>query len=110
MMKEPKDDDNEAYAVLSFAGPENKKIHLKALSCSDSELEVKSKGDVQVCKFKTQDMMTNQIFDFTKSMKEVKEASKDAPNPSIRFMVLIEDDDLLKTDKKHFDTRFKNTL
>jgi len=46
MMKEPKDDDNEAYAVLSFAGPENKKIHLKALSCSDSELEVKSKGDV----------------------------------------------------------------
>ena len=55
-------------------------------------------------------MMTNQIFDFTKSMKEVKEASKDAPNPSIRFMVLIEDDDLLKTDKKHFDTRFKNTL
>ena len=55
-------------------------------------------------------MMTNQIFDFTKSIKEVKEASKDAPNPSIRFMVLIEDDDLLKTDKKHFDTRFKNTL
>jgi hypothetical protein len=46
MMKEPKDDDNEAYAVLSYAGPENKKIHLKALSCSDSELEVKSKGDV----------------------------------------------------------------
>ena len=55
-------------------------------------------------------MMTNQIFDFTKSMKEVKEASKDAPNPSIRFMVLVEDDDLLKTDKKHFDTRFKNSL
>ena len=46
MMKEPKDDDNEAYAVLSYAGPENKKIQLKALSCSDSELEVKSKGDV----------------------------------------------------------------
>jgi hypothetical protein len=46
MMKEPKDDDNEAFAVLSYAGPENKKIHLKALSCSDSELEVKSKGDV----------------------------------------------------------------
>jgi hypothetical protein len=46
IMKEPKDDDNEAFAVLSYAGPENKKIHLKALSCSDSELEVKSKGDV----------------------------------------------------------------
>ena len=46
MMKEPKDDDNEAFAVLSYAGPENKKIYLKALSCSDSELEVKSKGDV----------------------------------------------------------------
>jgi hypothetical protein len=46
MMKEPKDDDNEAFAVLSYAGPENKKIHLKALSCSDSELEVKSKGDI----------------------------------------------------------------
>lgn len=46
MMKEPKEDDNEAYVVLSYAGPENKKIHLKALSCSDSELEVKSKGDV----------------------------------------------------------------
>ena len=46
MMKEPKDDDNEAYAVLSYAGPENKKIYLKALSCSYSELEVKSKGDI----------------------------------------------------------------
>lgn len=54
--------------------------------------------------------MTNQIFDFTKSMKEVKEASKDAPNPSIRFLVFIEDEDILKTDKKHFDTRFKNSV
>ena len=46
MMKQPKDDENEAYAVLSYAGPENKKIHLKALSCSNSELKVESKGDV----------------------------------------------------------------
>ena len=50
--------------------------------------------------------MTNQIFDFTQSMKEVKEASKETPNPSIRFLVFIEDEDVLKTDKKHFDTRF----
>ena len=110
MMKLPKEDDNHAYAVLSYAGGENKKIHLKALSCSDGELEVEGKGEIQVCKFKTQDMISNQIFDFTKTMKEVKEASKEAPNPSIRFLVLVEDDDLLKTDKKHFDTRFKNTL
>lgn len=110
MMKMPKDDDNDAYAVLSYAGQENKKIHLKALSCSSSELEVSNKGDIQVCKFKTQDMISNQIFDFTQTMKEVKEASKEASNPSIRFLVLIEDEDLLKTDKKHFDTRFKNSL
>jgi hypothetical protein len=43
-------------------------------------------------------------------MKEVKETAKDSPNPSIRFLVHIEDEDLLKTDKKHFDTRFKNSL
>lgn len=43
-------------------------------------------------------------------MKEVKEASKESPNPSIRFLVSFEDDDLLKTNKNHFDTRFKNTL
>jgi len=37
MIKKPKDDDDDdqnAYAVLSYAGT-NKKIHLKALSCSD---------------------------------------------------------------------------
>jgi len=36
MIKKPKgdDDDQNAYAVLSYAGT-NKKIHLKALSCSD---------------------------------------------------------------------------
>jgi hypothetical protein len=55
-------------------------------------------------------MLSNQVFDFTQNMKEVKEAAKDSSNPSIRFLVLIEDEDLLKTDKKHFDTRFKNTL
>lgn len=46
MMKHPKDDDAEAYGVLSYAGPENKKIHLKALSCSSGEIEVKKKGDI----------------------------------------------------------------
>ena len=47
MIKKPKDDDDSnAYAVLSFAGPENKKIHLKALSCSGGDLEVKNKGDI----------------------------------------------------------------
>jgi hypothetical protein len=55
-------------------------------------------------------MLTNHIFDFTKSMKEVKESSKEEPNPSIRFLVHVEDDDFLKTDPKNFDTRFKNTL
>jgi hypothetical protein len=46
MMKQPKEDEGEAYAVLTYAGPENKKIQLKALSCSDSEIEVKAKDDI----------------------------------------------------------------
>jgi hypothetical protein len=39
-------------------------------------------------------MLSNQVFDFTQNMKEVKEAAKDSSNPSIRFLVLIEDEDL----------------
>lgn len=46
MMKQPKEDDSEAYGVLTYAGKENKKIHLKALSCSNSDLEIETKGDI----------------------------------------------------------------
>ena len=60
MIKKPKEDDEgEAFAVLTYAGPENKKINLKAISCANSEIEVKHKDEIQICKFKTQDMMTN---------------------------------------------------
>ena len=41
MMKAPEEDDQTAYAVLSYAGAK-KRINLKALSCSNgSSLEVK---------------------------------------------------------------------
>lgn len=48
MMKKPKDDDDDAkaYGVLSYAGPENQKIILKALSCSSGDLEVEIKGGI----------------------------------------------------------------
>jgi len=52
-------------------------------------------------------MMTNQIFDFTQSMKEVKDGDS---NPSVRFLVHIDDSDVLTTTSNHFDTRFKNSL
>lgn len=113
MIKEPKDDDDsqKAFAVLSYAGV-NKKVQLKALSCMKKEIEVKTfeKNDLQVCKFKTEEMEGNQLFDFSNTKKEVKERNREDKNPSIRFVVQIDDSDLLKTEPKNFDTRFKNTL
>jgi|LauGreDrversion4_2_1035121.scaffolds.fasta_scaffold57270_4 hypothetical protein len=47
MIKKPKEDDEgEAFAVLTYAGPENKKINLKAISCANSEIEVKHKDEI----------------------------------------------------------------
>ncbi len=57
----------------------------------NKEVEVKTydKTSVQVCKFKTEDMEQNQMFDFSQSKKEIKERNRDDKNPAIRFVVQI---------------------
>jgi hypothetical protein len=40
-------------------------------------------------------MLQNQIFDFSSSKKEIKEKKREEKNPAIRFMVHIQDADLL---------------